>query len=154
VAGGGWRALAVLGLVLAACGDEPPSASPSSSSTSSVALPATTTEAAEEVPGSSEGELMEISIPDEGMSVADALNADAGPIVVYGQLFDDGQGLRLCSGLTRSLPPICVGEPLMVDGLDLASIALENHEGTMWSTDAVVLEGVIDGDTLRDSRVR
>jgi xanthine/uracil permease len=74
--------------------------------------------------------------------------------VVYGQLFDDGQGLRLCSGLTRSLPPICVGEPLMVDGLDLASIALENHEGTMWSTDAVVLEGVIDGDTLRDSRVR
>jgi hypothetical protein len=42
----------------------------------------------------------------------------------------------------------------MVDGLDLASIALENHEGTMWSTDAVVLEGVIDGNTLRDSRMR
>jgi hypothetical protein len=147
-------ALAVLGLVLAACGDEPPSASSSSLSTSSVALSATTTAPAGEVPDSLDGELMEISIPDEGMTVADALNADAGPIVVYGQLFDDGQGLRLCSGLTRSLPPICVGEPLLVDGLALVGVALEDHEGTMWSTDAVVLEGVIDGNTLRDSRMR
>ncbi|MEX1208577.1 MAG: hypothetical protein WEE36_08240 [Acidimicrobiia bacterium] len=138
-----------LGLLLIACGGET-----AATTTAPTEAGGTGTTTAEGLPGSLDGELIEFEVPVEGLAVADALDEAAGPVVVYGQLFDDGDGLRLCGGLTRALPPACVGEPLWIDGLDTTGLAFEVDDATRWSEDAIVLEGILDGDTLRDARVR
>jgi len=137
-------------LVTAGCTDGVVSGG-AESSTSSLG---TTTPTPEEIQDGSDGGLMEVDIPDEGMSVDEALAAGAGPVVVYGQLYDDGSGLLLCGALTRSRPPGCVGEPISVDGLDLEGMTLETHGAISWSATAIVLEGVIDDATLRDAAAR
>jgi hypothetical protein len=141
--------LLALGLLLIACGGD---TAATTTAPTTVAGGDTSTTTAEGLPGSDE--LIEFEVPAEGLSVAEARGGGAGPVVVYGQLFDDGDGLRLCGGLTRALPPACVGEPLWIDGLDTAGLVFEGRDATRWSEDAIVLEGVLDGDTLRDARVR
>jgi hypothetical protein len=140
----------MFGALLAACGGDASSEEPLATA---VAEDSTTTSlAVEESPR--DGELMEVVVPDDGMAIGEVLMAGAGPVVVYGQLFDDGEGLRLCGGLTKALPPICVGDFLWIDALDTAGLTFEETDGIVWSEDAFVLEGILDGDTLRDARLR
>jgi hypothetical protein len=142
----------MFGALLAACGGDASSVEPLATAVSQDST--STSLAVEESPGASDGELMEVVVPDDGMAIGEVLMAGAGPVVVYGQLFDDGEGLRLCGGLTKALPPICVGDFLWIDGLDTAGLTFEETDGIVWSEGAFVLEGILDVDTLRDARLR
>lgn len=69
------------------------------------------------------------SPPDTGadavLSIEDALaSAGQGPVTVEGYVIaPDGGDVRLCSGILESYPPQC-GEPsLLVEGLELSTVA-------------------------------
>ena len=71
------------------------------------------------------------------------------PQLVSGNLLVQGGEARLCSALAESFPPQCGGPSLLVDGLDLDSVADLTTEGDVsWSDRPIVLEGIVDGDTL------
>ena len=71
------------------------------------------------------------------------------PQLVSGNLLVQGGEARLCSALAESFPPQCGGPSLLVDGLDLDTVADLTTEGDVsWSDRPIVLEGIVDGDTL------
>lgn len=71
------------------------------------------------------------------------------PQLVTGNLLVQGGEARLCSALAESFPPQCGGPSLLVDGLDLDTVADLTTEGDVsWSDRPIVLEGIVDGDTL------
>ena len=77
------------------------------------------------------------------------VSGSAEPQLVSGNLLVQGGEARLCSALAESFPPQCGGPSLLVDGLDLDSVADLTTEGDVsWSDRPIVLEGIVDGDTL------
>lgn len=86
---------------------------------------------------------------DDTLSVEDALAvADGTTVVVTGALFVEDDTVRLCSALAESLPPQC-GEPsLVVEGLDLSELELEEEQGIRWSDQPLEIEGVMSGGML------
>jgi len=85
-----------------------------------------------------------------GISVSEALASKlAGPLLVRGWILSRNGESRLCNFLTDSLPPQC-GEPsLIVQGLDIATVAGVRSEGdTVWSSEPALLLGDVKGKTL------
>ena len=86
-------------------------------------------------------------ITDPGMSVADALGHRATDdlVTVSGALFVDGDGtVRLCDAIAESFPPQCGGARIVVEGLDLATIAnLQTENGVSWA-EGVTLFGSVE----------
>jgi hypothetical protein len=81
-----------------------------------------------------------------GMSVADALGHQATDdlVVVAGALFVDATGgVLLCDAIAESFPPQCGGDRIAVEGLDLASLDLEEANGVRWA-EAVTLLGSVE----------
>ena len=82
-----------------------------------------------------------------GLTVAQAIgHAPTDDIVlVTGALFVDPDGtVRLCDAIAESFPPQCGGERIVVEGLDLASVAgLQEENGVRWA-EAVTLLGLVE----------
>jgi hypothetical protein len=81
-----------------------------------------------------------------GMSVADALGHQATDdlVVVAGAVFVDATGgVLLCDAIAESFPPQCGGDRIAVEGLDLASLDLEEANGVRWA-EAVTLLGSVE----------
>jgi hypothetical protein len=80
-----------------------------------------------------------------GITVTQAL--DHGPtddiVAVTGALFVDPDGtVRLCEAIAESFPPQCGGARLLVEGLDLASVELEEANGLQWAESVTLLGSV------------
>ena len=80
-----------------------------------------------------------------GITVAEALGH--GPtddiVAVTGAVFVDPDGtVRLCDAVLESFPPQCGGATLVVDGLDLASLDLEEANGLRWAEGVTLLGSV------------
>jgi hypothetical protein len=82
-----------------------------------------------------------------GMSVADALGHRATDdlVTVSGALFVDADGtVRLCDAIAESFPPQCGGDRILVQGLDLDSVAnLQTEGGVSWA-EGVTLFGSVE----------
>jgi len=58
--------------------------------------------------------------------------------------------VRLCAELLESMPPQCGGASLIVEGLDLTSLAGITRSGDcLWSVEPVELEGIVEDGILR-----
>ena len=82
---------------------------------------------------------------DAGITVAEALGH--GPtddiVAVTGAVFVDPDGtVRLCDAVLESFPPQCGGAWLLVDGLDLTSLELEEANGLRWAEGVTLLGSV------------
>jgi hypothetical protein len=111
------------------------------------------------------GVVLNGAVPLEGgLTVDEALTSDlTGILAVSGNLFDDGNGLRLCSVLAESFPPQCGGASLPVDGVDVDRISeltddelvgVEQSGGVTWTDGQVTLFGeVVDGTLVVDQFV-
>lgn len=80
-----------------------------------------------------------------GMSVAEALGHQPTDdiVAVTGALFVAADGsVLLCDVIAESFPPQCGGERILVDGLDLASVALETANGVRWAESVTLLGSV------------
>jgi hypothetical protein len=82
---------------------------------------------------------------DAGITVAEALGH--GPtddiVSVTGAVFADPDGtVRLCDAVLESFPPQCGGAALLVEGLDLASLELEEANGLRWAEGVTLLGSV------------
>jgi hypothetical protein len=65
-------------------------------------------------------------------------------VSVSGALFVDADGtVRLCEAIAESFPPQCGGASLVVEGLDLGALDLQEAEGVRWA-DAVTLLGSVE----------
>jgi hypothetical protein len=92
----------------------------------------------------------------EPRSVQAALDGEPGSMTVEGFLVaPDGEPIRLCSALAESYPPQC-GEPsLVVEGLDLDSVAglvraeEPDYAHTAWTDATVALSGDVADGVLR-----
>lgn len=82
-----------------------------------------------------------------GLSVAQALTHRATDdlVSVAGTLFVDADGtVWLCDAIAESFPPQCGGERIVVEGLDLDTIAnLETEGGLSWA-EGVTLFGSVE----------
>ena len=108
---------------------------------------------AAQAPGTSSGGDFTLVIVDgdpgdaPAISVAEALGH--GPtddiVAVSGALFVDADGtVRLCDAIAESFPPQCGGERIVVEGLDLESVAgLQEANGVRWA-EAVTLLGSVE----------
>jgi hypothetical protein len=82
-----------------------------------------------------------------GLSVAQALTHRATDdlVTVSGTLFVDPDGtVRLCDAIAESFPPQCGGDRIVVQGLDLASIAGLQTEGDVSWAEGVSLFGSVE----------
>jgi hypothetical protein len=71
------------------------------------------------------------------------------PQLVTGNLLVQGGEARLCSALAESFPPQCGGPSLLVGGLELETVdGLVTEGDVSWTDRPIVLEGIVDGDTL------
>jgi hypothetical protein len=89
-----------------------------------------------------------------GISVGEALAFRlGGPLLVRGWLWRAyGGDLRLCSGLTDSLPPQCTKPWLTVKGLDLSKVDGLRTEGEVtWSLQPALVLGDVTGGLLEVS---
>jgi hypothetical protein len=87
------------------------------------------------------------AITEPGMSVADALGHRATDdlVTVSGHLFVDGDGtVRLCDAIAESFPPQCGGERIVVRGLDLDAVAGLQTEGAVSWAEGVTLFGSVE----------
>jgi hypothetical protein len=122
-------ALLTVLLLLAACAAEPPAATPSAPTDEGWTLVITDGE-----PGAG-----------PGISVSEALTH--GPtddiVLVTGALFVNADGtVLLCDAIAESFPPQCGGDRIAVDGLDLATVELEEANGVRWAEGVVLLGSV------------
>ena len=82
-----------------------------------------------------------------GLTVAQALTHRATDdlVTVSGALFVDPDGtVRLCDAIAESFPPQCGGERIVVQGLDLESIAGLQTEGDVSWAEGVTLFGSVE----------
>jgi hypothetical protein len=91
------------------------------------------------------------------LTVAQAL-AEGGDVTVRGALFVEGGTTRLCEAVRESYPPQCGGRALVVQGLDVASLELEEPSDptfapVRWSRRQVTLRGRVSGDQLLGATV-
>ncbi len=82
---------------------------------------------------------------DAGITVAEALGH--GPtddiVAVTGAVFVDPDGsVRLCDAILESFPPQCGGATLLVEGLDLSTLELEEANGLRWAEGVTLLGSV------------
>ena len=85
--------------------------------------------------------------PGTGLSVAQALTHQATDdlVTVSGILFVDADGtVRLCDAIAESFPPQCGADRLVVEGLDLESIANLQTEGDVSWAEGVSLFGSVE----------
>jgi hypothetical protein len=81
-----------------------------------------------------------------GLSVADALTH--GPtddiVSVSGALFVNADGtVVMCDAIAESFPPQCGGERIVVEGLDLSTVAdLQEDGGVRWAESVTLLGSV------------
>ena len=82
-----------------------------------------------------------------GISVTDALAFVGGEaVLVNGSLFIDADGeALLCEAIAESFPPQCGGARLVVDGLDPASVPLEEASGVRWAESVQLFGRVVAG---------
>jgi hypothetical protein len=91
-----------------------------------------------------------------GISVGEALTFHLeGPLLVRGWLWRvHGGDLRLCSGLTDTMPPDCTKPWLTVKGLDLSKVEDLSTEGRVtWSPQPVLVLGDVTGGVLTVSEL-
>jgi hypothetical protein len=104
----------------------------------------------EETPGD-QGQSLGVLV-DGGLTVEEALAADPdiGVIAVKGFFFEDDTGTYLCSALAESLPPLCGGTWVPLEGADADSfgVAVQNSQGVSWTDATVSVLGRIDAGTL------
>jgi hypothetical protein len=82
-----------------------------------------------------------------GLSVTDALGHRATDdlVTVSGALFANADGtVYLCSAIAESFPPQCGGDRILVDGLDLATVAGLQTEGDVSWAEGVTLFGSVE----------
>ena len=82
-----------------------------------------------------------------GLSVAQALTHRATDdlVSVAGTLFVDADGtVRLCDAIAESFPPQCGGDRLIVQGLDLGTVAGLQTEGDVSWAEGVTLFGSVE----------
>jgi hypothetical protein len=85
--------------------------------------------------------------PGAGLSVAQALTHPATDdlVTVSGALFVDPDGtVRLCDAIAESFPPQCGADRLVVEGLDLETIANLQTEGDVSWAEGVSLFGSVE----------
>jgi hypothetical protein len=89
------------------------------------------------------------SEPSPTVTVQDALERGDGHYAVTGALFVEDDTVRLCGAIAESYPPQCGRPWVVVEGLDLSRIDLQQAEGNdvRWS-ESVTVEGELDGDRL------
>ena len=89
---------------------------------------------------------------DGGLTVEEALtrSADNGIIAVKGFFYHDATGTFLCSLLAESLPPLCGGAILELDGSAAEAITAEinNAQGVQWTDQTVSLFGIVSDGVL------
>lgn len=103
-------------------------------------------------PGASSG----LVIPGGGLTVGEALATEAsGVLAVSAFVFVDDAGARLCSHFSESLPPLCGGETIGLNGLDrIDTSLLEEAGGVQWTDEVVTLFGeIVDGVFVIDPLV-
>ena len=86
------------------------------------------------------------AVDGQGISVADALRADDGPVLVNGMLLIEADGTAwLCSALAESFPPQCGGDRLQLVDLDEATALpqLTSGNGVRWSAGELQLFGTV-----------
>jgi hypothetical protein len=85
--------------------------------------------------------------PGTGLSVAQALTHQATDdlVTVSGILFVDHDGtVRLCDAIAESFPPQCGADRIVVEGLDLETIANLQTEGDVSWAEGVSLFGSVE----------
>ena len=87
-----------------------------------------------------------------GLSIEEALtrNPDDGVIAVSGLYFSDASGTFLCGLLAESLPPLCGGAVLALEGPAVEAITAEINEaqGVQWTDRSVTLLGTVSDGVL------
>ena len=82
-----------------------------------------------------------------GISVAEAIEHQPTDdiVVVSGALFVDPDGtVRLCDAIAESFPPQCGGARIVVEGLDLTTVANLQTEGEVSWAEGVTLLGSVE----------
>ena len=85
--------------------------------------------------------------PGTGLSVAQALTHQATDdlVTVSGALFVDPDGtVRLCDAIAESFPPQCGADRILVEGLELETIANLQTEGDVSWAEGVTLFGSVE----------
>lgn len=85
--------------------------------------------------------------PGSGLSVAQALTHQMTDdlVTVTGALFVDPDGtVRICDAIAESFPPQCGGDRMVVEGLDLETIADLQTEGDVSWAEGVSLFGSVE----------
>lgn len=83
---------------------------------------------------------------DGGLTVAEALGHQATDdlVSVAGALFVGADRVLLCDAIAESFPPQCGGARIVVEGLDLSTVAdLQEENGVQWA-ESVVLFGSVE----------
>ena len=93
--------------------------------------------------------------PPGGLTVAQALESEVGPIRVKGAVVARGDDVRLCDALAESFPPQCAAANLRLVGFDVDTAEGVQHEGAVRWVESVSVVGTREGDTLTvDARLR
>jgi hypothetical protein len=85
--------------------------------------------------------------PGSGLTVAQALTHQMTEdlVTVTGALFVDADGVvRLCDAIAESFPPQCGADRIVVEGLDLESVADLQTEGDVSWAEGVTLFGSVE----------
>ena len=155
-------AVLALLLVVAACGDDQPSAELPSGGDAAVSGPAAgacpegtpdcnDTPFGSDVPdglplddsGGGDG-----ALPAVETALADAAGS-TGLISVRGFYVDSGDGPRLCEALAESVPPQCGGASIrLADETAVDPESIRTEGGTSWSDDVVLVIGEVDDGVL------
>ena len=120
--------LLIAPLVLAACAAQPPAATPSA-------------------PADEEWTLVIVDGDPSGTGISVQEAFEHGPtddiVAVSGALFVDAEGtVRLCDAIAESFPPQCGGPSLLVEGLNLAGLELDEANGVRWAESVTLLGSV------------
>lgn len=86
--------------------------------------------------------------PPGGLTVAQALESEVGPIRVKGAVVARGDDIRLCDTLAESFPPQCGGANLRLVGFDVDMAEGVQQEGTVRWAENVSVVGTREGNTL------
>lgn len=94
-------------------------------------------------------------LSDAGITLAEARRRpDGTTTLVRAFIVDDGAGPRLCDGLTRSLPPLCGPDAVVIEDLPPEFLdGARQDAGTRWTPEPVQLIGALrDGVFVNDPR--
>lgn len=133
--------LALVAMLLAACGGDEPAPSGTASPTPSAPTPTTGTTTGPPAVGMG-----------PGVTIEEALAGETdGPLLVNGYIVAEADVVRLCGALAESMPPQCGGDSLEVVGIDLDDYGVAEAQGVAWTDEQVQVLGEVDGGVLRVS---